>query len=280
MEFYVLAAKAKNDTELDISVSERPFSGELWGKTKDNVFLQYLASGKTPKNEKTYPVKLYSQPLYSSEKGYTFNVPAIKLEDGSFAIDALPYRTLNSFVCLDGDDKNGYSINFPAEPEPIQIRSLGQLINVSFNFEPIYCGFNIFCSMFNEYMKYYKSRKKTDRGRAEYFVTGFYDRPIPDRALTEEYVRESVYQFLTTVDDVDAALKEQVFIQKAIDEAKRKKNGTLSLGGSSVTRVPIKSSIERQVPLVTAALEMINRKEDSIEIRLAIIRDEENKWTS
>ncbi len=280
LSFFVLAAKAKTDTSLEVSVLERYFSRDLWLETKNSTFIQYMTTGNAP--EKEYSATLYWQVRYPDKK-IKLDIPVIKLEDGSFAVNAYPLRPLHDFACLNGDDKKGYTITFAKAPGSMQISSLGQQLNVSFNLDPAYNGLYGFIDHFSDYLKYYKSRKNKDKERAEYFINGVSlekdRRPIPDRALTEEYLCEAIYQFLTAADDTAAALKDRVFIQAVVDAAKRKKDGALSRFAFKNT-VPVKSSIYRQVPLVYAAFETINRTGDSIEIQIDIIRDKEDMWTS
>jgi len=44
LSYYEIVGKAKTDTLLEITIQERRFSEEEWGKTEDNEFLRYMTS--------------------------------------------------------------------------------------------------------------------------------------------------------------------------------------------------------------------------------------------
>lgn len=103
---------------------------------------------------------------------------------------------------------------------------------------------------------------------------------IPERTLTNEYLSENIYQFLAAVDDANAMIQDPTLIQTAADLAKRSKNGDLSRGIGFVHKMPVISSITREVPVLQLSFACTNESASDMRIWLDYTRDKQDTWTT
>lgn len=275
LSYYEIVGKPKNDFLLEVTIQERTFSETEWLRTKDNVFLQYLSSGKT--ETKTVETSKKLRFWHKSEgTKLAVEVPVVALEDGRLAIDAQPYRAISDFRCVEGNDKKGYAIvNPPDFVKEITVNDVP--LTVIGEMDLSYNGSRVLWKGLSDYVKYLKEPIKKYRSRAGVFVCVYDDKaPIPQRCLSEHYVAELVYQLLYCLDAAYAALDDPSLLEKGMPKITKKRNGTVEIKGNRDTNLP--TAPGRIVPLVKAYF-MSSNNDGNIRFVLLFRHAGEDKWS-
>ena len=271
MEYYVLAAKSKSDTDIDISIMQRTFSKELWNNVKKTEFIKHIASdnyfqSQHPTDAEKEPLPTIKMWLYDVETS-SVDIPVITLDDGRYALDVNPRRALCDFACLKGSDQNGYAIYFPANPPDRHIPSRGLDINVVFRVDTGSRFRSLFYDI-RKYLQFFQCPDEETEHYAKWFIgcdeTG---------QLTVDAIGEPMYLLLTGIEDVTNALDDNSLIERGVETAKLKKNGALNCGNGAFNKIMIPSSVQRQTPFISCGLEFENIGPETIAVREYLLKN-------
>ena len=272
MGYYEIVGKAKNDNLLEITIQERKFSEDEWIRTKDNVYLEYLAHGKAESNTKPQLAKIKISHKRLGKK-VTIEIPAVQLANGKLAIDAKPYRPISDFACVTGTDAKGYEI---LEPEN---NTNCEYAGVEFKWDLLnsVTGIWVIWSYLDEPAKYIRTGKKAYKMRTEIFTGTQAGKKIPERCLTENYIAEIAYQLLCVMDGINEQIKRPTIAEEMATTLKRNKDGSLKKYGTS--EIAASHAPGRKLPLVTGTLRLLNEDNNSVRVVYVLSHRHGDDWS-
>ena len=274
--YYEIVGKAKTDNRIEIMIQERRFSEDEWIRSKENIYLHYMAGECERDSAKPIPRKIKISHVHS-EKKTTIEIPAIQMEDGQLAIDAKPYRPISSFPCVKGNDQKGYEIIEPPCPAISNVCYNGLTTDLRWELPKSPGGIWVVWSYLDEPAKYIRTGKKAYLMRTEIFTGVRNSEKIPERCLTENYIAENAYQLLCIIEILNKYLAKPTLMEEIAEHIKRDQDGTLTRYGVVETALP--DIPGRKRPLVSCSLMLLNQSDGTVEVNYRLHRRKGDDWS-
>lgn len=276
LSYYEIVGKAKTDNQMEITIQERRFSEDEWLRSKDNIYLYYMAGGCESSSAKPVPRKIKISHVHNGKKT-TIEIPAIQMEDGQLAIVAKPYRPISSFSCVTGNDQKGYEIMEPPSPALDNVCYNGVTTALQWDLPKSSGGIWVIWSYLDEPAKYIRTGKKAYLMRMEIFTGVRNGEKIPERCLTENYIAEIAYQLLCVIEILNNHLARPALAEEIDGYIKRNKDGKLTKYG--VVEMSIPDLPGRERPLVSCNLLLLNQMDGTVKVGYKLSHRRGDDWS-
>lgn len=274
--YYEIVGKAKTDNLIELTIQERRFSEDEWLRSKDNVYLHYIAGGYESGSAKPVPRKIKIRHINQGHK-ITIEIPAIQMEGGQLAIDAKPYRPISGFSCVTGNDQKGYEIMEPPSPALDCVCYNGVTTALQWELPKSANGIWRIVSSLEDSAKYIRTGKKAYLMHTEMFTCGRDGEKIPERCLTENYIAENANQLLCVMEMLNKHLASPALAEEIGGSIKRDKDGNITKYGVAVIAIPNLPGRER--PLVSCRLVLLNQMDGTVKVQYELLHRRGDDWS-
>ena len=229
-----IIAKPKNDTSLEIFVKDILFTPEEVRKIKDDFFVRhFLQVNKTEEaqesgvvsSDQVDPKVCDTSEISISLTDIPIPVTVIKTEEGDYAIDANPVRSLKRFDFLVGNATDGFEIALP--DCKTTVNSEGIQVEVFLDKEAFIDAWNEIKAV----SQYYQAPdKNADAFQnvmdvVDYRGMDWTQEKLAHITESNEFISRYVYVFLRSIEHIETHYEE--YARESADTAPRKKDGNL-----------------------------------------------------